>query len=854
MMRKISAALIGLFLIAPATSHALILSPEARQQLTLLTTQLVYIMQQISQAQAQGSAYLNSSAFQPVAASIAAQISQIQVQFTALVASLSGQSSPILGSVGPSSSSCPVFYRDLEPSMQGDDVRDLQRFLAAQPDVQFNGLITGIFDEATLAGVQRFQAMRGVQSFGNWNTTGFGRVGPATRAAILRTCRPTVAPPTYSPIVPVLGFGGTTSASGNLSVARVSNTGRDMQFTVTANPGSSCGTPSFILSFGDGTQQPVSFGYSCGMQTQSVTHTYSSTGSYTATLQGGVSTVSIPVVVGAPTHSLSLTLAQGTASYSVELTMRHTPGARCEGEKYRVKWGNGAETDVTVSDSCAVQTRVTNYTYNGAGTYTIQVADSWGNISVANFTATPVLSAGAGDPYVSSFLRADGADGSTNIVDSGGSSKTWIAYGGAQLDTDMKAAGTASIMFDGDAYVTTAAHEQFNYDTQPFTIDLWFAASSFPSSSNQASLIQQSDSAARDSSLGGAGLVLQGDRLFFVGSIGGVTYHPLYNNTLRSEPLLLNTWYHAAVVRNGNTVTLYLNGISQGNVTVSGSARSSSNQLALGRYGEYNGNYFNGWLDEIRVTNGLARWTSNFEPQGSGGSGGVNSSNYVLLLHGPTTGTPGGTGGTPSTDGGQLNGDGSVKFVDSTGRHTVSGFGNAQTSSVNSKFGGSSMLFDGNGDYASIPDSADWDFGTGDFTVDFWTRFTSVPDTDVFIDIGNGEHSTGGLRILYFKLLSGIQVYNQSAGQLIFPWSPTTDAWYHVAIVRSSGVLKVFVNGAQVGSNQSFTQNLTGSTAGIKIGSWHSLGGYIPAYIDELRIVKGSAAWTSNFTPPTTAY
>lgn len=860
-MRKFSVVLAGLLMfVVPVTSEALTLSPEDKQKLTLLTVQLVNVTQQVSQARAQGEAYLNSPAFQQISASISATLVQIQAQLASIISGLRSQPLPVPGGGDANLYTCPVFFRDLEPSMYGDDVRGLQRFLASQPFLQFNGTITGVFDTATLAGVQRFQTQLGIGSFGNWNTTGFGRVGPRTRNAILQTCRPSVVPPVLVPVTPGPTPVQTSNASGNLTVERVPSNTKEMKFTVTTSPGSSCGSPSFMLLFGDNTQQAINFGYSCGFQSQTITHTYPALGSYTATLHGGPTSVSIPVVVAIPTHSLSLNAVRGAASFSVDLTLTHTPGARCEGGKYRVKWGNGAETDVTVPDSCSVQTRTTSYTYNGAGTYSIQVSDAWGNITLANFVAAPALSAGAGDPYVSTLLQGDGADGSTSIVDSSGYQRSWIAYGGAQLDTAKRAAGTASILFDGDAYVTTSAHDQFNYGTGPFTIDLWFSAASFPSSSGQASLIQQADSSARDSSLGGAGLVLMGDRLYFVGTVGGTTYHPFYNNSVRSAQLQTNTWYHAATVRNGNTITLYLNGVTQGSIVVSGAANTSTSNVALGRYGEFNGNYFNGWLDEVRITNGLARWTANFIPASiiDGGGGGAVSGNTILLLHG-TTVTNGGspTGGGPGTqiwdDGGALFGN-SNTFVDSTGRHQVSAFGNAQSSTAQSKFGGSSILFDGNGDYASIPDSADWDFGTGDFTIDFWTNFTSVPDTDVFLDIGNGEGNAGGLRIIYFSAVSGIQVHNLSAGPRVFPWTPVTNTWYHIAIVRSAGVLRVFVNGSQIGSNQEYAQNLSGSTAGVKIGSWHSIGGYIPAYMDEIRIMKGTAAWTSNFTPPSAAY
>src|SRR5258706_9534158 len=77
-------------------------------------------------------------------------------------------------------------------------------------------------------------------------------------------------------------------------------------------------------------------------------------------------------------------------------------------------------------------------------------------------------------------------------------------------------------------------------------------------------------------------------------------------------------WHHYAFVRNGNTITLYIDGVSKGTVSVTGlTVNNSANKLAIGRPGEYAGQYMNGWIDEFRFSKGIARWTSNFTPPGS---------------------------------------------------------------------------------------------------------------------------------------------------------------------------------------------------------------------------------------------
>ena len=77
--------------------------------------------------------------------------------------------------------------------------------------------------------------------------------------------------------------------------------------------------------------------------------------------------------------------------------------------------------------------------------------------------------------------------------------------------------------------------------------------------------------------------------------------------------------------------------------------------------------------------------------------------------------------------------DGSTTFTDAIGTHTVTAVGNAQIDTAQYKFGGASGLFDGTGDYLTIPDHADFNFGAGDFTIDFWVRFNAINTAQAFI-------------------------------------------------------------------------------------------------------------------------
>jgi hypothetical protein len=201
------------------------------------------------------------------------------------------------------------------------------------------------------------------------------------------------------------------------------------------------------------------------------------------------------------------------------------------------------------------------------------------------------------------------------------------------------------------------------------------------------------------------------------------------------------------------------------------------------------------------------------------------------------------------------NEDAPTTFSDNSGNsHTFTASGDATLNATVRKIGYKAITFDGAGDYLSIPDSNDWDFGTADYTVDFWVRFNDVGASGgrvALVDISDGYNNSGLAIHLYND--SSLIVYSLSSSYT-FSWSPTTGTWYHVALVRSGTSLKAYVNGNQIGSTQTDSSNITGGTAGVRVGSLAGIAWYLNGYIDELRISKGILRWEDNFTPQTTEY
>jgi len=177
----------------------------------------------------------------------------------------------------------------------------------------------------------------------------------------------------------------------------------------------------------------------------------------------------------------------------------------------------------------------------------------------------------------------------------------------------------------------------------------------------------------------------------------------------------------------------------------------------------------------------------------------------------------------------------------------VTKYGNVTRSSTQSKFGGYSGYFDGSGDYLTSS-SSDYSISTSeDYTIDFWCYPTIV------FSSYTGLFSIGGYSYLYLRInpsgrlglcINSGDRFNDSVQ---FP----ANIWSHIALVRESSVLKLYVNGI---SRFTYSYSSSISSTDLRIGHDYKDPGYFKGFIDEFRIVRGLAIWTSNFTPPNQAY
>lgn len=188
-------------------------------------------------------------------------------------------------------------------------------------------------------------------------------------------------------------------------------------------------------------------------------------------------------------------------------------------------------------------------------------------------------------------------------------------------------------------------------------------------------------------------------------------------------------------------------------------------------------------------------------------------------------------------------------------------YGDAQISTAQSKFGGSSGLFDGTGDGASVPDAPELNFGTGAWTIDFWVRLasTSVVQTLVTKRAAAGGN-TGAFHIIYNNTGTRFEFYSTSNGSTndiangASMGTGVINTWAHLAVVRSGSSFYLFKDGTQVGSTITSAASLYVNSDTVRIGAQgNGTANPLNGYMDEVRF-SNVARWTSNFTAPTEPY
>jgi hypothetical protein len=208
-----------------------------------------------------------------------------------------------------------------------------------------------------------------------------------------------------------------------------------------------------------------------------------------------------------------------------------------------------------------------------------------------------------------------------------------------------------------------------------------------------------------------------------------------------------------------------------------------------------------------------------------------------------------------SISGNRLVLDGSVSgFKTNANRvnKTLVANGAAQLSTVQKKFGTSSLLLDGDADYVFIQGNQDFAFGTENFTIEGWFYRTVVTTNMYLLDLRSTSTDLSSMLLATGASLG----YYVGTSQVITASNvlPSINTWYHVAVSRVNGSTKLFVNGIQVGSTYADSTNYVGSRLLLGTNGTFIADRFWNGYIDEFRISKGVGRYVTNFSVQTAQF
>jgi hypothetical protein len=367
--------------------------------------------------------------------------------------------------------------------------------------------------------------------------------------------------------------------------------------------------------------------------------------------------------------------------------------------------------------------------------------------------------------------------------------------------------------FDGSGdYLSSPIDAAFQFGTGDFTIESWWYPTTISSTYQSIAGVWLTSQ---------YGWLLQVRSTDVLVAVGGGSF-----TVVGSATIAPNQWHHVAATRSGTTVRVFLNGVLLNSGTSSASATASTS-LQIARNEDGNQQYVNGYLSGTRLVKGGALYTATFTPPTSPPTTTVSSGTVSLLLNYTNAG-----------------------IIDNAQKNDLETVANAQISTAQYKWGTSSMYFDGTGDQLIAPSNEVLAFGTGDFTVELWARFSSLSTYNTLC--ATRPTTTGTADGWSFGATSSGTVYMytdsfvaQSGTGVI-----STSTWYHLSLVRVGTTVKIFVNGNQVATGTN-SQNLTRKI--LYVGNNTPNDEPFTGYLADLRITKGYARYPYSFTAPTAA-
>lgn len=378
-----------------------------------------------------------------------------------------------------------------------------------------------------------------------------------------------------------------------------------------------------------------------------------------------------------------------------------------------------------------------------------------------------------------------------------------------------------SAYFDGAGdYLSIANGSVFSFGTGSFTVSTWvYPTLSGPlriCSSNWTNTISD-----------------PGSWLFYIDTSASTMVFLHYVSGFRvysvSAPIPVNAWSFITVSVSGSTIYFSFNGTVYSTSFTTGSIVGSTTDNVIGA--EFRaGDVFKGYMADFRAVAGTALYTSTYTPPIEP----MTSVSGTTLLC-------------------KFNNAG---VIDSTAKNTLETAGTAQISDSQSKFGGSSIYFNGSSDYLLTGPSIVNNIETGNLTIEFWAYTTASASGQEMIQVDKFDSTYGP--IIGYQSGSQFVVYLSSLGN---SWDIASgkvlgtvnlNTWTHYAFTRAGSNFYTFMDG-NLQDTWVSSSNIYQSANQVTVGNGQ-LNKFYNGYIDELRITKGNARYTANFTPTVNAF
>jgi hypothetical protein len=393
--------------------------------------------------------------------------------------------------------------------------------------------------------------------------------------------------------------------------------------------------------------------------------------------------------------------------------------------------------------------------------------------------------------------------------------------------------------FNGSTdFLTVPANAAFSFGTGDFTIECWVVTT------NPANIYGKTIVDARPDGVNGSYWIFGLGNTGIIGlttlSTGGIgVYSP--------SAMPFNQWVHVAATRASGTINLWLNGVSVASAT-GNTDNMQSDVIKVGTNAFRSPapeTYYIGNLSDLRIVKGVAVYTGAFTPPTAPltAAGATSAASYPSTTNVNTSFAAANTS--------LLLNFANAAIYDAAANHNVITVSNAQAGTAQFKWSPSSIFFNGGTSSLSIPSSMAFGFGTGDWTIEFWVYLNAAPPTNItLVSMLTNISGAGFAPHIYCATGGSVRYYTNSSDRITGGVLAAT-TWNYIVVAKASGSTKMYINGVQTGLTYTDANDYgTSNPFAVADYAVPLAGGTVNGYFQDVRITRGRALYTVNFTAP----